>query len=594
MLLNRLLIASLWNAGLYFAILAIKHILRDRASLRFHYSCWYILIASLVLPFFPAGIWSCWHEVSTAGSQSLSVYQIPDHSLITSKDTQWLRDTAQLIDFSNPDAEHTAPFLILWLLGVLVMIGYYLCGYFRLRHILKSAKPTHMNVRCHLETCCKQMQIRKNIQVLQSGAVSAPISFGFRKAFIVLPEMRTASLSDSELEHILLHELSHIRHKDLITNYMICGVQALYWFHPLVWLAFRQMRQDREAYCDWTVLDVLADESQRIAYGHTLLNFSAGGRMRFPAANALCQNQKELKYRLKRIVGFRPDTKRRKKLERCLMGILAFSFVFQVPLMAYCAEISEEYYTPSSSLLIDETDWGGLFFGRHGCAIIYDLESDRYTAYNRAEITRRVPPCSTYKIYAALNALEEGLITPIDSSLSWDGTEYAFPSWNRNHNLKSAMQGSVNWYFQELDRASGIRELSAFYKNIAYGNARLGNDPSLYWNGSALKISALEQVELLVQLYRNAFSFREENAAAVKDALYLGSSGSYRLYGKTGTGNVGGENVAGWFVGYVENDDNVYFFAVYLCDEQDSDGAAAVDRTLEILKTMGIEIMQLQ
>ena len=72
---------------------------------------------------------------------------------------------------------------------------------------------------------------------------------------------------------------------------------------------------------------------------------------------------------------------------------------------------------------MSQGDWQDLFSGINGCAVVYDLDSSQYTVYNESEITHRVPPCSTFKIYSALNALEQGIITPENNMLSWDGTE---------------------------------------------------------------------------------------------------------------------------------------------------------------------------
>ena len=96
------------------------------------------------------------------------------------------------------------------------------------------------------------------------------------------------------------------------------------------------------------------------------------------------------------------------------------------------------------------------------------------------------------------------------------------------------MQRSVNWYFSELDRRSGIRKLEEFYRKIGYGNEYVGKDTETYWNGSALKISAVEQTELLKKFYHNEFGFKEENVSAVKEAMLVAQSGDVRLYGKTG------------------------------------------------------------
>lgn len=147
------------------------------------------------------------------------------------------------------------------------------------------------------------------------------------------------------------------------------------------------------------------------------------------------------------------------------------------------------------------------------------------------------------------------------------------------------MQESVNWYFQSLDQAAGAEQLGSFFEEIGYGNCDLGKDPDNYWNGSGLRISALEQVELLVKLYRNDFGFDEGNIAAVMEAMALNDLG---LYGKTGTGRLDETNVAGWFIGFFEAPDNTYFFAVYLNSEAGADGALAYETAMKILSRLGI------
>ena len=72
------------------------------------------------------------------------------------------------------------------------------------------------------------------------------------------------------------------------------------------------------------------------------------------------------------------------------------------------------------------------------------------------------------------------------------------------------MQDSVNWYFNALDQSAGSAQMEDFFTKIGYGDCNFGNDSDGFWNGSGVKISALEQVELLVKLYRNDFGFRDE------------------------------------------------------------------------------------
>ena len=88
----------------------------------------------------------------------------------------------------------------------------------------------------------------------------------------------------------------------------------------------------------------------------------------------------------------------------------------------------------------------------------------------------------------------------------------------------------------------------------------LSGDFSSYWLESSLKISPIEQVELLTKLQNNSLGFALKNVKAVKDAIHISSSDFGNLYGKTGTGRVNGKDINGWFIGFVEKTDKYLLF----------------------------------
>ena len=593
MFLERFWVGNLWNMGLICVMFGLKRLMQTRVSLRFQYYSWYALAISLLFPFLPNQIWNAWPATLQNTSQAIATYHLAGNTAPTAGNTHWTDDVTELILADAGSVQIALFILAVWVIGVLALIGFYWCGSYRLRQIQHFAMAPAKGIQDIFDACCRQLGIEKKIQLRQSRFITAPVGFGWKKPFVVLPNHGINDLSQAELKHVVLHELTHIRHGDLVTNYLFCGIQALYWFNPLVWLAFRQMRRDREAYCDWAVLKELGNENARRAYGQTILHFAAGCKTRFSTANGFCQSKSQLKYRLEQIVGYQQDSRWRKIGGRCLTATFAVLCVFQVPALAICAENGEDYYVPDKNIAISNGDWSAFFSENNGCAVVYDMRADHYAVYNEIEITHRVPPCSTFKIYSALNALEQGIITPENNTLSWDGTEREFAMWNQDHNLYSAMQESANWYFQSIDQTTGVDQLSEFYQNIHYGNTVIGNDAANYWNGSALKISALEQVELLVNLYTNSWGFHDENVAAVKNSMLLSASGDTALYGKTGTGRIDSTNIAGWFVGFVEQAGNPYFFAVYLCSDAGADGATAVQIAMDILDSMGININML-
>ena len=108
----------------------------------------------------------------------------------------------------------------------------------------------------------------------------------------------------------------------------------------------------------------------------------------------------------------------------------------------------------------------------------------------------RVAPNSTYKIYDSLFALDAGIISPENSQIAWDHTDYPFEAWNADQTLSSAMASSVNWYFQSLDNQLGKTALQSYVQSIEYGNENITGELSSYWMESTLKISPVEQVEI--------------------------------------------------------------------------------------------------
>ena len=233
-------------------------------------------------------------------------------------------------------------------------------------------------------------------------------------------------------------------------------------------------------------------------------------------------------------------------------------------------------------------DLSTFFEGYDGCFALYDSRENQWLLYNKKQCAQRTAPESTYKIYSALLGLENKIITPDSTFMAWDGRPHAIGQWNKDQTLASAMQDSVNWYFQELDKRAGTEAMKEFYAGLGYGNQDFSNDSSSLWLGSSLKISAIEQVELLRKLYHNEYHFSPENIQAVQNSIKLEEKPGGTLYGKTGTGNIDGENRNGWFIGYVETAQNTYFFATNIHSEANAGGQAASSITLEILREWGI------
>ena len=100
--------------------------------------------------------------------------------------------------------------------------------------------------------------IRRAALVILSSETTVPLTFGFRRSTIVLPEDARA-WSIEELRCALRHELEHVRREDWVAQLLARVVCAIYWAHPLVWIAWRRFCFEAERACDDAVIDKYAE-----------------------------------------------------------------------------------------------------------------------------------------------------------------------------------------------------------------------------------------------------------------------------------------------------------------------------------------------
>lgn len=476
----------------------------------------------------------------------------------------------------------------IWISGVAILTVFTLLAMLKISKIKKHTNSLRNNGLLSLfEDCKHKLKITGCIIVGESSLVKTPMTFGLLKTYVVLPRHFDEWLSEKDIEYIFLHELSHYKNKDFAVNYFMVILQVLYWFNPLVWLAFRRMRLDREIACDAKVLNSL-NEKAYMEYGNSIIHFAhnASRAVTVDLANHLNGSKKQIKTRIEKIACFKPESK---LLRWKSAAVLLFAGIFiagQAPFISVMAHENSSYKFKDDNIIYE--DLGNYFAGFDGSFVLYDKEADQYLIHNRNKSTLRVSPNSTYKIYSALLGLESGTITAENSSAKWNGLKYPIDSWNADQDLTSAIRNSVTWYFQSLDQQVQPGTIQTFLDRIKYGNRDLTGGIDEYWLESSLKISPVEQVQLLKKFYANQFGFKEKNIQTVKDSIKLERKEGALLSGKTGTGTVNGKNINGWFIGYVESGQDTYFFATNIQNEDDSNGSKAAEITLSILKQKGI------
>ena len=590
----RFLICNVFISGIIGILLIAKRIFKNNLSSRMQYNLWFLLLGLLVVPFIPfrligfPQIFSWLGSLKSSPSSNTGTAMGKTIGAHPTRNVNWMNDFTLSV---NSEAPSIAGYILLgiWIVGILAMIILVIKSALRLRNLEKSALPLqNKEVRRLYHHCLEEMGIHSKIPVYSTAFLKSPIIVGLLKPCIYLPIHLISDYNESDMRYMLLHELQHYKHHDAIGSFLMNLAGVVYWFNPLVWYALKEMRNDREVACDTSVLKMLEEDAYE-EYGNTLINFAEKVSLTpFPFAAGLGGNMKQMKRRIINIASYEKPTFMKRLKGMTAFMLTAVLLLGLAPILStYAAEVSH-YQWKTSSENISYVDFSSYFGEYEGSFVLYDLENDSWSIHNIDHATLRVAPDSTYKIYDALFGLEENVITPEDSFIAWNGESYPFEAWNADQTLQSAMASSVNWYFQSVDEQLGTASVYDYIKEIGYGNENISGDFSTYWMESSLEISPVEQVELLIKLQNNRFDFAPENINAVKDAVCLSSFDAGTFYGKTGTGRVDGQDVNGWFIGYIETVDNTYFFATNIGADSDATGGNATEITMSILSDMSI------
>ena len=582
------LICNIFISVFIAVIIGLKRLLSKYISAPALYRLWFLLPGLMTVPFLPKNMFSVLQKFSlSSGTHSIFAEKPSLHPFIGS-------DAAfeKVNDFAVSISDKTPSSLCIFLLGIWISGGAFMCvltfrSFLRLHALEGSALPLqHQQVQKLYQSCCNEMRIKKEVPVYSTAFLKSPFTTGFLKPRIYLPIHLISDFNPVELRFIFLHELQHCRQKDALISYWMNFICIIYWFNPFVWRALREIQNDREVSCDSKVLHQL-EKSDYHAYGNTLINFAEKlSHFPFPYRAGISGSMKQIKHRILNIAHFQKETKASRLGGIFLFIVTASLFLWAVPTLAFSYSPQNRSDLPKNIKRISNLKLSNAFHGYEGSFVLYNSRENSWSVYDPDNARKRISPNSTYKIYDALLGLESGVISPESSVISWNGEACPFEAWEGDQDLNSAIKNSVNWYFQSIDSQLGSDSIKSFLHTIQYGNQQTGSDMDLYWTDSSLKISPLEQVELLKKFNENEFHFSPDNISAVKKALQLSSSDAGNFFGKTGTGRIDNRDVNGWFVGYVETSDNTYYFSVNIKADSNASGSAAAKIAMSVLSDL--------
>ena len=316
---DRLLWISIQSSVLIVLIVLVQKVLRHRLPIRWHYLIWLLLLVRLAIPWLPESKISIFNLVPKSIQQGriiesfskpqndhyLDLYLYPESAEVEKTQTESISKSVF--------AGFVRMLPVLWLIGVLLMAVYVCVRNISLWLTVKRERPiTDQEILDLLEDCKMEMGVQTIIGVVVSERIKSPVLFGFVRPRLLLPQGMLEAYGLEELRYVFIHELAHLRQRDIYFGWLMALLQIAHWFNPLMWFAFGRMRADRELACDGLAISMMdSDEPPR--YGQAIVNllenFSQVSYV--PSVAGILENKSQIERRIKMITEFKKTSRSR-------------------------------------------------------------------------------------------------------------------------------------------------------------------------------------------------------------------------------------------------------------------------------------------
>ncbi|HEI2166077.1 TPA: beta-lactam sensor/signal transducer BlaR1 [Staphylococcus aureus] len=579
----KLLIMSIVSfCFIFLLLLFFRYILKRYFNYMLNYKVWYLTLLAGLIPFIP--IKFSLFKFNNLNNQEPTV-ESNSHNLNPNiNTTKPIHEfTTDIHKFNWDSIDNICT--VIWIVLVIILSFKFLNSLLYLKYLKKQSLYLNEKEKNKINKILFNHQYKRNIVIRKAESIHSPTTFWYGKYIILIPSLYFKSINDKKLKYIILHEYAHAKNRDTLHLIIFNIFSIAMSYNPLIQIVKRKIIHDNEVEADRFVLNNI-NKNEFKSYAEAIMDSVL--KTPFFNKNILSHSFNGKKSLLKRRLINIKEANLKKQSKLILIFICIFTFfimIIQSQFLMGQSLTDYNYKKPLQSYyqILDESK---NFGSNSGSFVMYSMKKDKYYIYNEKESRKRYSPDSTYKIYLALFGLDRHIISDKNSRMSWNHNHYPFDSWNKDQDLNTAIQNSVNWYFERISNQISKNYTSDQLKRLNYGNKNLGSYKA-YWLEDSLKISNLEQVIVLKNMMEQNNHFSKNEKKQLSSSLLIRKNENYELYGKTGTGIVNGKYNNGWFVGYVITNHDKYYFSTHLSDEKAS-GENAKLINEKILKEMGV------
>ena len=243
MVINMLLKMSITGTLLIIFVVLVRSVFYNKVSKRIFQYLWGIAIAGAILPI----------SINFLSEYMAKKPTIVINSQLFVENPSIPERTVMMTTNQAPNVINVKAFLVLYLVCLSLLVMYTVFKFWKSKRIVNQAIPILEN---DVINNIKKNLDCENVKFYESDRIYSPMLYGIVKPRILLP--KNFDIEDREVcECILLHEMFHIKNKDLIKKQVALIVLLVHFFNPFVWLMYILFNRDIESSCDERVINYL-------------------------------------------------------------------------------------------------------------------------------------------------------------------------------------------------------------------------------------------------------------------------------------------------------------------------------------------------
>jgi TonB family protein len=247
----------LWQSTLFaLFVFALVTLLR-KSPARARYTIWLIALAKFALP--AAGLIVLFYKLGFDFSALL------DHNPASETVINQVAEPMPYVyteSFNDEIAvqkhnEIYCGLTILWFIGFVALLGYWIGQRRTFAFAVKAGEFVWQGKEADsLKRVKSWLLIKRDVRLIVSSQIAEPGVWGTIRPIIILPETIAETLSEAELDAVMMHEMIHLMRRDNLVSTIQMFFCCLFWFHPLVWFIDKRLLIERESACDETVIEL--------------------------------------------------------------------------------------------------------------------------------------------------------------------------------------------------------------------------------------------------------------------------------------------------------------------------------------------------